>query len=313
MKRVAIIGAGITGLYLAQKLSQRGYKIFLFEKKECVGNKLCSGLYSERIFDFIPEAKNFIQNKIDFVFINFPKKTIKVSFKKELFVINRNLLDKFLFLKINKEKVKIHFNYNFQKIPRKFYRIIGTDGANSTVRKLLKLKEPRFYFTKVGYLEKKDFSNFVEVFPHKKGGFLWKIPRGEQIEFGILGDRKETLTVNKIFEKFLKKNKIKLTRVKGGLIAEGFILPKKKNITLCGEATGIVKSWSGGGVIWSLKSANILLDTFPDFLEYRKRMKRFFLKKIYFSKIVKKLVYFLGFNFSFFLPNKVKIENDFLI
>lgn len=313
MKKIAIIGAGITGLYLAQKLSQKGYEIFLFEKKNKIGGKICSGLYSERILNFIPDVKNFIQNKIDFALINFPKKTIKLSFKKKFFVIDRKKLDSFLFSKLNKRKVKVFLNYNFQKIPHGFFRIIGTDGADSSIRKLLGLKEPKFYFSKIGYFKKRDFSNYVEIWPHKKNGFIWKIPKKEVVEFGILGDQKKAKIVNKIFEKFLKKTRIKLIQEKGGKVAEGFILSGKENITLCGEASGIVKPWSGGGVIWSLKSAEILLNTFPNFLRYKKEMKRFFLPKIYFSKGIKKIVYFFGFKFPFLLPKKIEIENDFLI
>ena len=32
--RVAIVGAGITGLYLAWKLSEKGYQVTVFEKRE---------------------------------------------------------------------------------------------------------------------------------------------------------------------------------------------------------------------------------------------------------------------------------------
>lgn len=314
MKKVAIIGAGIIGLYLAQKLSQKKYNIFLFEKNKKIGEKVCSGLYSERILDFIPEARNFIQNKINFVLIHFPKKTIKVLFKKRLYVIDRNSLEKFLLEKLKKEKkVNIFLNFFIKKIPKKFDRVIGTDGANSFLRKILKEKSPNFYFAEIGYLNKKDFSNFVEVWPHKEGGFLWKIPRGEKIEYGIFGEREKAQNVNKIFEKFLKENKIDLIDKKGSLIAIGFILPRNKKITLCGEATGIVKPWSGGGVIWSLKSAQFLLENFPDFFKYRNKVINFFFIRFYLSKILRKMVYFFGFHFPFFLPKEIEIDPDFLI
>jgi hypothetical protein len=60
-------------------------------------------------------------------------------------------------------------------------------------------------------------------------------------------------------------------------------------------------------------SANLLLKNFPDFLKYQKETKKFFLLNASFSKLAKKLVYFLGFNFPHLLPSKCKIDGDFLI
>lgn len=98
-----------------------------------------------------------------------------------------------------------------------------------------------------------------------------------------------------------------------GLVPQGFLIPSNPKITLCGDAVGLTKPWSGGGVVWGLIAAEILLKNFPDFLKYKKEMKKFFLPKILFSKIATRLVYFLGFNFSWILPKNVKIESDFLI
>ena len=39
-QKTAIIGAGITGLYLAWKLSESGHRVTVFEKKESIGAKL---------------------------------------------------------------------------------------------------------------------------------------------------------------------------------------------------------------------------------------------------------------------------------
>ncbi len=311
--KLAIIGAGINGLYLAKKLSERKINVTVFEKEKEIPKKACSGLFSERIFEFLPEAEKIIENKIDFAKIHFPKKEIEINFKKKFFVLDHYQLNKILFQSV-KKKVKIFFNFKVKPLTilslrKAFDKIIGCDGANSQVRKFLKLKEPEFYLGIQGFLACECVcANYVETWP-TKSGFIWKIPRGKEIEYGILEKPKEA---KEIFEKFLKEKNLKLEREKLAIIPQGFSIPKQKDITLCGDSIGLTKPWSGGGVIWGLMAANLLLKNFPDFLEYRKEMKKFFLLNILFSKLTKKLIYFFGFNFPYFLPSKFKIDGDFL-
>jgi len=84
--KIAIIGAGICGLYLARKLSEKGSEVTVFEKKEKIGKGACSGLFSERILEFIPESEKLIQNQIESVLIHFPKRTLKVKFSRKFLI-----------------------------------------------------------------------------------------------------------------------------------------------------------------------------------------------------------------------------------
>jgi flavin-dependent dehydrogenase len=159
-----------------------------------------------------------------------------------------------------------------------------------------------------GFLQKEDSSNFVETWPTKKG-FLWKIPRKENTEYGIIensGDFK------KIFDVFLLENNLKLEGVKSAPIPNHLFIPKNTKITLCGDAAGLVKPWSGGGVLWGLTAADILLKNFPDFIKYYKMAKKTFCFKFIFSGIITKLVYFFGFKMPWILPKNFTIEGDFL-
>lgn len=309
-QKVAIIGAGICGLYLAWKLSEKGHKVTIFEKEKEPGvNKICSGLFSERILEFIPQSLKLIENQINSVLLHFPKKTIRVEFSKKFLVMSHSKLDKLVFELAKKTGAKIIFNSNIFSLPKGFDRIIGCDGSNSIVRQKLGLPSPVFRLGILGFVQKLSFDNFVETWSCQSG-FIWKIPRGNVIEYGIISS---IWPAAKIFNNFLKKKDIKLENIKAKLIPQGFIIPKNLSITLCGDATGITKPWSGGGVVWSLTAADFLLKSFPDFQVYRKSMRRFFLPKIILSKTATKLVYFLGFNVPWLLPKNTKIESDFLL
>jgi len=312
--KVAVVGAGITGLYLAWKLSEKGHQVTVFEKREKIGKEVCSGLFSQRILDFIPESKKLIKNQIEYCLIHFPKKTIRINFSRKFFVINHYDLDRLVAFLTERAGAKILLKYNVTRkdlvtLENDFEKVIGCDGTNSIVRRSLGLPELNYRLAIQGFIQKNDYLDFVETWP-TKSGFLWKIPRGRETEYGII---EKPHWAKKFFEEFLNKNNLSLERIKSAFISEGLIIPQNQNITLCGEAVGLTKPWSGGGVVWGVMAANILLKNFPNFLQYQKEVQKLFLPKIIFSKIAKKLVYFFGFNFPWVFPKEIKIEGDFLI
>ena len=308
---IAIIGAGITGLYLAWKLVEKGHQVTVFEKKEKIGKEACSGLFSERILDFIPESQKLIQNQIEYCLIHFPKRTLKIKFSGKFLVVNRFELDNLVAKLAENSGAKIILKSQINSPPEGFDKIIGCDGQNSVIRKSLGLPSPTYRLAIQGFFSRSDSSaTFVEAWPHKQGGFIWKIPRGKKTEYGIISNPKGA---ELLFEEFLKINNLKLERLNSAIIPQGLIIPVQPSITLCGDAAGLTKPWSGGGVVWDLIAADILLKNFPDFLRYQKEIKKFFLPKIIFSKILTSIVYFLGFKMPWLLPRNIKIESDFLI
>ncbi len=300
--KVAIIGAGINGLYLGWKLSEKNHQVTVFERKKQIGESVvCSGLFSQRILDFIPQSQKLIKNRINHVLIHFPKKTIRVNFSKQFFVIDHAQLDQLAASLAQKSGAKLLLNQAINSMPKGFDKIIGCDGANSFVRRNLDLPDPKYKLGFLEFINERDSGDYVEVWPKKKG-FSWKIPRGENIEQGIIKELGS-----------FKFKKSEFSEKKAKIIPQGLIIPNHSSITLSGDAAGLTKPWSGGGVIWGLLGADILLKTFPDFKKYRKAVKTFFIPKIILSKAGIKLVYFIGFKLPWLMPKKVRIESDFLI
>ena len=305
-QKTAIIGAGITGLYLAWKLSEKGHRVTVFEKNEGIGKVACSGLFSERILEFVPESRRLIQNKIASVLIHFPRKTVRVKFSQPFLIMSHAELDRLVADLAQKAGARIVLQNHVDSLPEGFDRIIGCDGAGSIVRKNLKLKEPNYRLGIQGFTNIKDSSDCVETWAVEKG-FIWRIPRGEETEYGIIADVQKA---QKLFTEFLNKNNIQITRIISAVVPQGLIVPKSNSVTLCGDSAGLTKPWSGGGVIWGLMAGDMLLDAFPDFSEYSKRVKKHFKTKIALLKMFTKTVYFLGFRAPWLLPKSIKIEGD---
>lgn len=337
--KIAIIGAGVCGLYLAKNLAGQKHEVVVFEKKSTIGKQCCSGLFSNRIFDFIPEARGLALNQINFCLINFPKKTINLKFNRPFFVIEHaqvDLLAAALAVQAGAQ-IRVGEKINagrLRQMESEYDRIIGSDGALSPTRDYVFRKglilsqkgldpfspKPEFWLGIQGFEKKPDHADFVETWA-TKNGFLWKIPRGEDIEWGIM---EKPACAPKIFNEFISQKNLKLHDLKSAIIPQGLVLPpekaslakggpKNEKITLCGDASGLTKPWSGGGVVWNLTQSSILLQNFPNFLQYKKEAERFFNLRLAWGNFAKKCAYGAGFKFPWLIPGKIALDSDFLI
>ncbi len=308
-KDTAIIGAGVCGLYLAWKLSQKGVNVSVFERKKVIGKQVCSGLFSERILKFIPGSRHLVENTIHYALLHFPVKDLRLNFSKNFFVMEHAELDRVAAEEARRQGAEIILGKKIDKLPEGFKKIIGCDGALSQVRNILQLKKPRMRLGIQTQLKKEDHSDFVEVWPTRKG-FLWKIPRGSSTEYGIIEEKERA---KEMFDAFLRERGITSEKIGSALIPQGFTVPKTNDVTLCGDAAGLTKPWSGGGVIWGLKAADILVKHFPDFPKYERELKGSFLPRIVLSRAATEIVGVLGPALVLLAPKSVKIESDFLM
>jgi len=315
--KIGIVGCSINGAYLAWKLSEK-HDVTVFEKNKFIGEKPCSGLISERIWNFIPKNENIIENLINEAIIHFPKKIVKLRFHPKMLVVNRKLLDQHVFNLAVKNGAKILLNNEVKKIyflkgkkPQiladkiyDFDYLIGCDGFNSIVRSAIGTKNPKHKLGIYTYVDKKDKSDFVDVYP-SRSGFVWKIPRGSKIEYGVL----DSVNIAKIsFDRFCKSKKIKPKKIYSHIISEGLIKAESGRVALCGDAIGLTKPISGGGIIWGLTACNILLKNFPNFKKYDEDIKRFFEPKIFYSKAA----LFFSNRLAFLSPKEFWFDGDML-
>ncbi|MFA5086365.1 MAG: hypothetical protein WC468_02115 [Candidatus Paceibacterota bacterium] len=317
--KVAVVGGGVMGLYISWKLAEAGHEASLFDRKkeDVLGKKCCSALVSERIKQFVPIDDDCMENEITSCVINFPKGKVKLNFSPKHLALKRESVIARLLELNQKAGTRIVLGQEIKRAPQGFDRVIGCDGAFSIVRRSLGLPDPGIRNGIQVYSLMKSNSHITQTYAFDDlSGFCWKIPKGEKIEYGAMGTREEVeKKVNKILDiEGVEKDTVSAAVIpcpRFPLFNAGLIFPKEKNITLCGDAMGLTKPWSGGGIIWGLHAADILVKTFPDFRKYRKETVRFFRFKILKGQISNYLVQTIGKRLPQLLPKEMKYDNDF--
>lgn len=317
--KVAVIGGGVMGLYISWKLAKAGHNVSVFDRKkeDAIGKKCCSALVSERIMRFISLDEECIENEITSCVINFPKGKVKINFEPKHLALNREAVIKKLLEMNRKAGTRIILGQEIKRAPQGFDRIIGCDGAFSVIRRSLGLPDPVIKNGIQAYSLIKSDSHVAQTYsPYDISGFCWKIPKKDKIEYGAMGSGEEVgIKSDKIMGiKEIEKDTFSAAVIPSPrffLFNAGLIFPREKNITLCGDAMGLTKPWSGGGIIWGLHAADILIKNFPDFRKYRKETVKFFRFKILKGQISSWLVRKIGKRFVFLLPKEMKYDNDF--
>lgn len=320
--KIGIVGCGINGSYLAWKLSKE-HDVTVFEKKKYIGKEVCSGLVSERLWNFIPKSKKLILNTINEAILHFPKKDVKLRFFPKMIVLNRKSLDKYITSLAIDNGADIILGTEVKRIyhvkgmrPQisvsgkvfEFDYLIGSDGYFSVVRKSIGIKAPKYRLGIYTYVNKRTKSNKVDIYP-LDDGFFWIIPRKRNVEYGIL--EKSNVARSK-FNEFCKKKRIKPKKIYSYVVPRGLTHAEKGRIALCGDVIGLTKPWSGGGILWSLTADNILIKSFPNFKKYNEKLKNYFEPKIFFSNIIEKTGKFVGNNIPSLAPEELYFDGDWI-
>lgn len=310
--KIAIIGAGINGLYLAWKLAEKGHQIALFEKKPNPFGKVCSGLISARLKNFVPLDEKVVLNRIEKCFINYPRKRVELAMNPLHFVVDRDHLNQILWDLGQKAGAQYFFGREISELPDKdFDRIILCNGGVSKLGERPEMVTQSFYLGLQFFEEKRDYNNHVETWAHESG-FFWKIPRGLNVEWGVLGAPSGLMDK---FRGFCKEKSILFPedKIQSAVIPQGLRIIGHDKVATCGDAAGLCKPWSGGGVIWGLTAADMLIKNIGELEQYKKESYAFFAPLVIKGEMARRAASFVGFKIPFLMPGKVRRDNDFPI
>ncbi|MFB6242418.1 MAG: geranylgeranyl reductase family protein [Candidatus Nanosalina sp.] len=283
MRDVIIVGAGPVGSHLAGKYAEKGLDVLVIERSEEIGKPLaCSGHVSPDIRDFLSEQdfQDIKQNEIRGARFHASGKDYRFYKREETvsYVINRIGLDRKKAEQAQSAGAEYKLGETVEEVEEKEESVeittdrgeyeskilAGCDGASSTVRDQLELPEPdHFYQGILCFTDEEDSSDFVDVMLDVPNFFGWRIPRGDSVEYGAGVPKGENPMewLEKVTEKF-DVEKAERRDVCAGAIPIG----PPENVTservfLVGDAAGQTKPFTGGGILYGMRAADIASET----------------------------------------------------
>jgi len=300
---VIIIGASLSGNYLANLLSNFRLKIAIIEEHQEIGLPFqCAGIISKKLTQLIDLPENIILHQVKVAKIFSPSGNfIILSGEEQPFVIDRVALDKLFYHRIkNNNKIKYYLEekfISFKYITEKYEKIViietnkrylkskilvGCDGPLSSVSKILGIKNEIIFATQIRIKADFDQNEAVIWFdPRWKELFGWVVPEGNKTYRIGLASSKNVANNFQIFLNNIGLDFNERLDQQGGIIPYG-IMHKSAfdNVLLLGDAAGQVKATTGGGIIMLLTAskyaASCIKKCFKN-IEFSKK----FIKKYY--------------------------------
>ena len=297
MRKVAIVGAGTSGLIAARDLASYGIESTVYEQKERLGYpQKASGIISINGLNELNIAySKAVTNTLYGANIHAGNTTMHILSKKpQAHVLDRIKLNEICYEESLRKGAVVRKGMRVD--PRmldelhKENIIVGADGALSLVAKHFNMGAIKSYIVtyKAEFEVEVENRRMVELFFDNKiapGFFAWLCPNSDEVmEVGIGIDSKYGNSKS-AFDKFLKLEKVS-RYLRNAKMLEGYasIIPKettrkvvdeKKAVLLVGDAAGQVKPTTGGGVVFGGNAAMIAAEVIRDYVRDGKSLRRY--------------------------------------
>jgi digeranylgeranylglycerophospholipid reductase len=296
MHDIAIIGGGPGGLYAAQQLARRGFDVAVFEEHPASGDPVhCTGVLALEAFDEFDISRDAILNSLSTArFIGPSGATIEYSTPHvEAVVIDRRAFDESLCGRAQAAGARVHVGARITdvQVSDRSVTIVGARerdvdaracvlacGANYTLQRRLGLGMPALHLQSAQVEVPARSPGDVEIHfgvDVAPKGFAWVVPvyRGTKTfaRVGLMCER----DAREHFDRFLARISPRWQTRPGdcGRVPRSKVLPLApiektyaRRLLAVGDAAGLVKATTGGGIYYSLLSASLAADVLADAL-----------------------------------------------
>ena len=297
-----IVGAGPIGGYLAQKLAKNNLRVLILEEHQEIGRPFqCAGLVNPKAMKSV-NLPNTVLTPIWGARIYSPEGTLVEIGQEEkirTWSVCRKLFDEAVVIQaieagsdlwlsskptkldIEQDKVIIEIltANGLKKLTTKV--ICGADGAHSWVRREARMGRPKetmigMQIEVTGYNGKNgklDMYTGSEISP---GFFTWVIPSGDSARVGVwsqtkyIGDKSCEDLLHELMYNSRWSHKFKDCKEVGrfvGSVPSGILKKTTSDrIALFGDAAGICKPTTGGGIGPGFSHIDLIIDDFSDLI-----------------------------------------------
>jgi len=312
--RAAIIGAGPAGTLSALNLYEKA-EVIVFESKQSPGFPVkCGGLVSSDCFEELKKycrVEKALLNRIKGAFFFSPSgKFAEVTGKTGGIVIERKILDSMLLKKAG-EVAEIRMKSKVLAVSGNRLKfaspegenyitcdiILGADGTESTVAVELGFERPEIFSGKQYLIEFEPMKkNMVELYFGKRysdGFFGYSIPVSDDLaRVGVVSRKNPSAYLERLLRSHPSVSERagkSIIEVNLGAVPIGIVDFVGENAALIGDSAGMVKPYTGGGIYYLLKAAEVLGEKFPDLHEFKREYMRRFGKEYRIGEKIRRL------------------------
>lgn len=278
-EKVAIVGAGTSGLLAAKDLASFGIPTIAYEQKTRLGYpQKASGIVSINGLHALGiDYAKAVTNTLYGVNIHAGNAAMHIMSKKpQAHVLDRIILNEICYeesIAAGAKVVKgVRVDSEMLKELHKQNIIVGADGAISTVAKHFSMGSIKSYILtyKAEFNVEVENKKVVDLFFDRKLApkfFAWMCPNAKDVlEVGIGVDSKHGNS-KKAFDNFMKLEDV-ARRLSGGKMLNGYasvipmqtarsVVDDKREVLLVGDAAGQVKPTTGGGIVFGGNAARL--------------------------------------------------------
>jgi len=297
MHDAVVVGAGPGGLYAALRLAQRGYDVVVLEEHQAVGEPVhCTGILAREAFDEFGLSADTILNELTTVRFVSPAghDIVYRPGIAEAVVIDRVAFDARLAAQADRAGARIVHGRRVQAIrcdpdavsvdiaghsPLRARACVLACGGRYGLHRQLGLSLPALFLHTAQRELPADQPHDVEIHfgaDIAPKGFAWAVPvqRGDRshVRIGVMCDGDAPRYFRRMVDR---------VRSSWNLKSENVGLPRQKILPLTvisqtymnrllvvGDAAGLVKPTTGGGIYYSLLSAAVAAEILADALDH---------------------------------------------